>query len=61
MDKTRTILQGWMFALGFAAICGFLIWILIPANKPIKIRSLSKSEIRKLCDENSEDLLNVIT
>ena len=54
MDKTRTILQGWMFALGFAAICGFLIWILIPANKPIKIRSLSKSEIRKLCDENSE-------
>lgn len=54
MDKTRTILKGWMFALGFAAVCGFLTWILIPVNKPVKIRSLSKSDIRQICDGSSE-------
>ncbi|MCR4599978.1 MAG: hypothetical protein K5678_13220 [Acetatifactor sp.] len=54
MDKTATILKGWMFAFGFIIICSLIAWMISPANPKIKLTSLTKSEIRELCDEDSE-------
>ncbi|MBQ6095400.1 MAG: hypothetical protein IJL09_08340 [Lachnospiraceae bacterium] len=54
MNKTTTILKGCMIALGLVVISSFIAWIIIPANKPVKITSLSKSEIRQICDEDPE-------
>ena len=54
MNKTTTILKGCMIALGLVVISSFIAWVIIPANKPVKITSLSKSEIRQICDEGTE-------
>ena len=54
MNKTTTILKGCMIALGLVVISSFIAWVIIPANKPVKITSLSKSEIRQICDKGSE-------
>ncbi len=54
MDKTATILKGWMFAFGFITICSLIAWMISPANQRVKITSLSRSEIRLICDEGSE-------
>lgn len=54
MDKTATILKGWMFACGFIIICSIIAWMISPANPKIKLTSLTKSKIRELCDEGSE-------
>jgi hypothetical protein len=54
MDKTATILKGWMFAFGFIIICSLIAWMISPANQHVKITSLSRNVIRQICDEGSE-------